>query len=120
VYEGKNEPLLSPGQFARRMALHAVAGAALVAGSLVIGAVGYHRFESLPWLDSFLNAAMILSGMGPLHNPFKTDGGKWFAMFYALFAGLLFLALTAVVLAPVVHRILHRFRLDEDGDGSSS
>ena len=69
---------------------------------------GYAYFERLSWLDAFLNAAMLLGGMGPVEEP-QTAGGKLFAGLYALYAGLVFLVATAVVLAPVVHRLLHKF-----------
>ena len=73
---------------------------------------GYHFFENLPWLDAFVNAAMILSGMGPLANP-QTAGGKLFAGCYALYSGLVLILVAGVVFAPVVHRFLHRFHVEE-------
>jgi hypothetical protein len=91
-------------------------GLALVAISLAIGIAGYMGFEKLTLVDAFLNASMILSGMGPLHNP-ATTGGKLFAGFYALYSGLAVLAIAAIVFAPVIHRVLHRFHLEEAGDG---
>jgi hypothetical protein len=69
---------------------------------------GYRHYERLPWLDAFLNAAMLLGGMGPVEDP-QTAGGKLFAGLYALYAGLVFLVATAIILAPVVHRLLHKF-----------
>ena len=75
---------------------------------------GYMHYERLVWRDAFLNAAMLLGGMGPVDRP-VTDGGKVFAGAYALYAGLLFLFVLAIILAPVVHRILHRFHWDESG-----
>jgi hypothetical protein len=84
----------------------------MVAVSLGGGMLGYAYFEGLAWPDAFLNAAMLLGGMGPVDNP-QTFGGKIFAGCYALYAGVLFLAVTAVVLGPVVHRVLHRFHWDE-------
>lgn len=83
-------------------------GLGLVAVALGIGMAGYHSFEGLRWLDAFINAAMILSGMGPLESP-QTTGGKLFAGCYALFSGLVFISLTAILLAPVVHRLIHKF-----------
>lgn len=77
-------------------------------GSLLIGMAGYASFEGLPWLDAFLDAAMLLGGMGPVESP-RTDGGKLFAGLYALYAGLVFLVATGVVLAPILHRLLHKF-----------
>jgi hypothetical protein len=84
----------------------------LVAASLAIGMAGYHGLERLSWLDSFLNAAMLLGGMGPLAE-LHTDAGKLFAGCYALYCGLVVIAVAGIVLAPVAHRILHRFHLEE-------
>ena len=86
----------------------------MVAGSLGIGILGYHHFEHLSWLDSLLNASMILSSMGPV-TPLKTDGGKWFASFYALFSGVAFITVISIVSAPIAHRLLHQFHLERDG-----
>jgi len=77
---------------------------------------GYHFFEGLSWIDSFANAAMILSGMGPL-NTLTTFNGKMFAGLYALFSGLTFITVIGVVLAPIVHRLFHRLHL-QIGDES--
>jgi hypothetical protein len=82
--------------------------AAVTVVALAIGVAGYHGFEGLPFLESLLNASMILGGMGPIDTP-VTSGGKIFASFYALFSGLVFLSVAALVLAPVIHRILHHF-----------
>jgi hypothetical protein len=90
--------------------------AVLVGAALTFGAWGYHYFEGRPWLDAFLNAAMILTGMGPV-DKVQTDGGKVFAIGYALLSGVIFLTVFAVLLGPVFHRFLHRFHLDfEDSD----
>jgi hypothetical protein len=86
-------------------------GLALVVASLAVGMAGYHGFEGLSWLDSFVNASMILSGMGPLMSP-VTTGGKVFAGVYALYSGFAVLVIAGVMLAPVVHRFLHRFHLE--------
>jgi hypothetical protein len=82
----------------------------LVAGAVWMGAWGYHSFAGLSWLDAALNAAMILTGMGPV-NPMVTPSGKLFAIFYALFSGVFFLTMVAVLLAPALHHFLHRFHL---------
>ena len=74
---------------------------------------GYMRFEALSPLDAFLNTAMLLGGMGPVHMP-RTDAGKLFAGLFALYAGLVFIATAALLLGPVVHRVLHRFHWDRD------
>jgi Co/Zn/Cd efflux system component len=112
MFEQKSEPLLSRGEFLGRVARSALTGALLVVGSLAIGMAGYHRFERLSWLDAFLNAAMLLGGMGPVAVP-MTEGGKLFAGLYALYCGLMVIAVAGIVLAPVAHRILHRFHLEE-------
>ena len=83
----------------------------LVLGAIAIGAAGYHFFNELPWLDAALNAAMILTGMGPV-NPVVTPAAKVFAIVYALFSGVFFLTMVAVLLAPAVHHFLHRFHLE--------
>ena len=85
----------------------------LVAVSWFIGAVGYRGFEHMSWIDAMLNAAMILGGMGPV-NALQTDGGKIFASLYALFSGVVFLLSVGVLLAPLVHRLMHQFHLQKD------
>jgi hypothetical protein len=95
------------------MALHFGAASALVAGSLLLGMWGYAHFEAMAWRDAFVNAAMILGGMGPVAT-LQTSGGKLFAGLYALYSGLVFLVAVAVVLAPVVHRMLHTFHWEAD------
>jgi hypothetical protein len=89
------------------------ASALIVAVSLGLGMAGYHFLEKLPWLDAFLNASMILSGMGPV-APIQTSAGKLFAGCYALFSGLALITSIGVVFVPVFHRFLHRFHLDPD------
>lgn len=111
MFEHRREPLLPREQFFRRLARHGCLGLAIVAASLGIGILGYHFSEGLGWLDSLLNASMILSGMGPV-GELKHDAGKWFASFYALFSGVAFLAVSGVLFAPVAHRFLHKFHLD--------
>lgn len=87
------------------------ASSALISLSLLAGMAGYHYLESMDWIDSFASASMILSGMGPL-EPLKTWGGKLFAGLYALYSGLALILCTGVILAPIVHRILHRFHME--------
>jgi len=86
-----------------------------VAGSLALGMLGYHLVAGLSWIDALVNASMILTGMGPV-DEMSTVGAKLFASFYALFSGVAFLTIVAVLLAPAVHRFLHRFHLDLAGD----
>jgi hypothetical protein len=87
-------------------------GFPIVVIALGIGMTGYHFFEKLPWIDAFVNAAMILSGMGPVAT-LQTDGGKIFAGCYALFSGLALIAILGIIFAPVVHRSLHKFHLED-------
>ena len=111
MFEHRRQPLLSRAAFLRRLGRYAAAALLLVAVSWLIGIVGYRVFEGMSWIDSMLNAAMILGGMGPV-NPLRTDAGKLFASFYALFAGIVFLVSVAILMAPLLHRLLHQFHLD--------
>jgi len=111
VFEHRSEPLLPHRVFLGRLARSAFTGLGVVAVSLGIGMTGYHEFEHLSWLDAFLNAAMLLGGMGPVEMP-QTQGGKLFAGLYALYCGLIVIVAAGIVLAPVAHRILHRFHLE--------
>ena len=111
MFEHRSQALISRAQFVRRMATHAAIAAGVVAGSLLIGVLGYRLSEGMPWVDALLEAAMILAGMGPTHD-FHTLSGKLFATGYALFSGIIFLSVAAVLLGPVLHRFLHRFHLD--------
>ena len=108
MYESHKEPPLPRHRFLRRLTVHALIAAGLLLGSLLIGMAGYEYFEGLAWRDAFVNAAMLLGGMGPVDMP-KTDAGKLFAGLYALYAGLVFLITVGVVLAPFLHRMLHKF-----------
>ena len=112
-YERHNQPLLPRRQFLFRLLRHLGFGLFLILASLTIGVLGYHFTENLPWLDSILNASMILGGMGPV-NTLATAAGKVFASLYALFAGIIFLVAAGVFIAPVVHRWLHKMHLDQD------
>jgi hypothetical protein len=103
---------LSLGHFLRGLASSFAIAAVLVGCSLVVGMWGYEHYEHLGWRDAFLNSAMLLGGMGPVDPP-RTDGGKLFAGFYALYAGLVFLAVAGLLLAPVIHRVLHRFHWEQ-------
>jgi hypothetical protein len=108
-------PLASPETFWRRVIINGSAGMALVAISLAIGIVGYKVLEGMGFVDAFLNAAMILSGMGPLHSP-TTVAGKIFAGCYAIYCGFAVLAIAAVMFAPIVHRLFHRMHLEDTGE----
>jgi hypothetical protein len=111
MYERRGTRPVSPRRFIRRLATHFGAAGILVLASLAGGMAGYAYFERLTWLDSFLNASMLLGGMGPVQIP-ATPGGKLFAGLYALYSGLVFLLVVGVVLAPLVHRLLHQFHWD--------
>jgi hypothetical protein len=96
------------------MVMHVCAALLLVAISLFAGMMGYQHYEHMPWLDAFLNAAMLLGGMGPVKTDGLSEAGKLFAGIYALSSGLMFIAVMSIMLAPVVHRVLHRFHWVEE------
>jgi hypothetical protein len=108
-------PLESHAAYLRRVVRGILLGSGAVGGGLFIGAVGYHTTEGLSWLDATLNAAMLLGGEGPI-APLQTSAGKVFATVYALFSGVLFITAVSVLLAPMVHRFLHRFHLEVTAD----
>jgi hypothetical protein len=110
-YENKSMPLLHWPLFLRRLAGSALVGLCLIAVSLAFGMWGYHSLEQLGWIDAYENAAMILSGMGPLHTP-QTVAGKIFAGSYALYSGIAVLAFAGIIFAPIVHRFLHAMHLE--------
>lgn len=111
MYERRHQPLLSRTRFFIRLARSIATSAAIVAAALGIGVVGYHEFAGLAWIDSLLDASMILSGMGQV-NPLTTTAGKVFASLYALFSGIVFVAIATIIVAPVLHRLLHHFHLE--------
>jgi len=113
MYESKAHPPISRSRFIRRVLLHAAAALALMLVSLMLGMAGYQYFEQLPWRDAFLNAAMLMGGMGPVDPP-RTDGGKLFAGLYALYAGLVFLVAAGLIFTPIVHRLMHKFHWQQD------
>lgn len=113
MYEHRLDPKLSRGAFAHRVIRHALIALALVLLVLTLGIFGYHILAHLGWVDSLLNASMILGGMGPV-SPLETTGAKIFASFYALFSGLLFVAIASVIVAPFAHRLLHSLHVEED------
>jgi len=110
------KPLPPRAHFFQRLAKMALAAFGLIVFSQLLGMAGYMFFEGMTPVDSFVNAAMLLSGMGPLDPP-KTHAGKIFAGLYALYSGLILILATGLILSPVFHRVLHRFHLEqEDGD----
>jgi hypothetical protein len=112
MFEHRSKPLLPKKEYYNRLFRNFLLGGIIVGVSLFLGMLGYHITENLSWLDSLLNASMILTGMGPV-NAMTTTAGKLFASFYALFSGVVFLSAIAFVLAPAAHRLLHKFHLED-------
>ena len=110
-FEHRAQPVISPRQFLGRLANSGLFALGIIAVSLFIGMLGYRTLEGLSWIDAFLNAAMLLGGMGPL-NPPVSFGGKLFAGLYALYCGLVVILVAGIILAPVAHRILHKFHME--------
>lgn len=114
MFEHNRQPPLSPRYFIGRMLRHGATAVAIILLSLIIGVVGFHVTEGYSWIDSYMNAAMLLGGMGQV-NPINTSAGKLFAGTYALYAGLVVIAIMGLMLAPVIHRVLHKYHWDADG-----
>ncbi len=117
MFEHRHENLLPRSQFMRRQVQFTLIATGIIVGSLAIGMLGYHLLEGLPWIDAFLNAAMLMGGMGPL-APLTTDAGKLFAGVYALYCGLVLLISVGILAAPLFHRFLHYFHLEMDDKDS--
>lgn len=113
MYEHRSHRLLSRPAFLRRAGRHTFWAVLILAGAVGAGTIGYHLFGGLRWIDAFLNASMILSGMGPVDR-MAGDGAKLFASLYAMFSGLAFIGISGVLLAPWVHRLFHWIHLEED------
>ena len=113
MYEHHKQPLAKQSVFVRRLMWNGMIGLLLLAFSLGIGVLGYHFLENLSWIDSLLNASMILGGMGPV-APLQTTAGKLFASLYALYSGVILLASIGILVTPIFHRFLHRFHLAEN------
>jgi hypothetical protein len=111
MFEHKSELLLSRKAFYARFAWSVLATAGIVVFSLFMGSAGYHYLGDLPWIDALLNASMILAGMGPV-DPIRSSTAKLFAAFYALYSGIAFLTMVAILMAPILHRFLHKFHLE--------
>lgn len=111
MYESKEQRPLAIRSFAQRLLAHLGIALLVMAASLAIGIVGYRVFEQLAWIDAFLNAAMLLGGMGPVNAPVSA-AGKLFAGFYALYAGLVFIVTAGLLFTPILHRLIHRFHWD--------
>ena len=112
AWERRRHEVLPMPAFLRRLAFHFLLGCLFIGASLAVGMAGYAYLEGMGWTESFLNASMILSGMGPA-SALQTTAGKWFAGAYALYSGIAFLGVTALVFSPLLHRLLHRFHADE-------
>lgn len=115
MFEHRKDALLPREAFLHRLLRHFGLSVAILAGSLLLGVLGYHILEDQAWVDAILNAAMILGGMGPV-GELRTSAGKLFAAAYALYSGVVFLVVVGVLFAPVVHRALHRFHIEESDE----
>jgi hypothetical protein len=113
MFERRHQPLLPRKDFVRRVARFFLLALILIGTSWLIGILGYRILENMSWIDSILNAALILGGMGPV-NELHTTAGKLFASFYALFSGVVFLASVAVLFAPLLHRVMHTYHLQDN------
>ena len=113
MFERRHEPLLPLRAFALRVARSLALAFVIIAFALGAGVLGYHYLAGFAWVDSLLNASMILSGMGPVGD-FRDDTGKVFASFYALFSGLVFITIAGIIVTPVAHRLLHWFHVEEE------
>ena len=111
MYEHRTDPLLTRIEFVWRVAGHFGYSVLACAIALGAGVVGYHLIAGLGWIDSLLNASMILGGMGTVDS-LRTNGAKVFASFYALFSGLVFIGVLGLLLAPFIHRVMHRLHMD--------
>ena len=111
MYEHRSHPLLSRAKFARRVFRHLLLALLAIGVALGIGVIGYHCIGGLSWIDSVLNASMILGGMGPV-DPLHSSAAKLFASFYALFSGLAFIGIASLMVAPFAHRLLHTFHIE--------
>ncbi len=112
MFERKHEKLAPLSIFAKRMAVSVLMACLLITFALIIGILGYHWIAGFDWVDSLLEASMILGGMGPI-NQLHSTAAKIFASGYALFSGLVFIAIMGIILAPATHRMLHKFHIDE-------
>ena len=115
MFEHRSQPLATQREFAARMVRYGLLTVGVILFSLGIGMLGYHSLESLSWIDSLLNASMILGGMGPV-NTLQTNAGKIFASLYALYSGIILLASVGILFTPMFHRVMHRFHLELEDD----
>ena len=113
MFEHKPQPLAPPAVFYRRVSRNLLIGIGILFVCLLIGIAGYHYTARSGWMDSLHNASMILSGMGPVIE-ISTKGGKLFSSFYALFSGVVFITNIGIITAPIIHRIFHKFHLEDN------
>ncbi len=116
--EHRKQKVVPVGRFIIRLGRYSVFALMLIAISVVIGALGYHQVASLSWIDSFHMACMILTGMGPVVE-MTSNAAKLFSSFYALYSGIAFLSITAIIFAPIIHRLLHILHVQDDSDEKS-
>ena len=117
AFEHRHDKLAPRSVFVKRQLFSLAIGLTMLGCVLSIGIAGYHWIAGLDWVDSLLEASMILGGMGPI-NPLRTSGAKVFASIYALFSGVIFIALMGIILSPLAHRMLHKFHLDDKDEES--
>lgn len=115
AYEKRGDELAPRSVFLKRVFTSILGGLTLIAFALTIGIAGYHWIAGFGWLDSLLEASMILSGMGPVGR-LETDAAKVFASLYALFGGIVFIVVMGVVLSPLAHRLIHKFHIETDAN----
>lgn len=116
-FEHRSQPLLPRRLFVRRLFRYGTFALMVIVFSLLLGMIGYHYLGRQHWIDAYLNAAMILTGMGPV-DPMPTAAGKLFSGLYAIYSGVIFLSVVALMFTPIAHRLLHIFHLE--GTGKSS
>jgi len=114
-YEHKSQPLVSREDFLRRLGRNALVALSIIGVSLVVGIIGYRTLEGMEWIDAFVESAMLLGGMGPIHAPL-TVSGKIFAGVYALYSGILVIGTAGIILAPIFHRVLHSLHVEDEDD----
>ena len=115
MFERHHQKLLPRDKFLIRVIKYSLISIGLIIFSLIIGMIGYHTFEGLSWVDSFLNSAMLMGGMGPV-STMQTSAGKIFAGLYALYCGMVLLIAVAIFAAPIFHRFLHHFHLESEAN----
>lgn len=113
MFEKKQEAVATTPTFIKRLLGSLLLSSLVIAGALGLGVLGYHHLAKLSWIDALLNASMILGGMGPV-DVLPNDTAKIFASFYALFSGVIFIGTIGIMLAPLFHRIMHKFHMDEN------